>query len=68
MKWVGYSVEEATWEPKRNLIGCSEILLKFEMSRLDQNMLKDMTEALQKEKDFEDNAEGGPLGLIESNI
>jgi hypothetical protein len=31
---------------------------------MDQNMLKDMTEALQQEKDFEDNVEGGPLGQI----
>ena len=54
VKWVGYSEDEATWEPHSHLVGCSEILLKFKMSKLNKNDLDDMTESLQRENDFED--------------
>ncbi len=68
VKWVGYSEDEATWEPHSHLVGCSEILLKFKMSKLNKNDLDDMTESLQRENDFEDCTEMPPLNVYQQNI
>ncbi|TPX17228.1 uncharacterized protein E0L32_003346 [Thyridium curvatum] len=32
VKWKGYSDKDNTWEPKRNLSGCADLIQKFEAS------------------------------------
>ena len=33
VKWKGYSVFEATWEPASNLTNCSEVLFAYRQRR-----------------------------------